>query len=740
MNTKNINIFCMNCGRRLTDDAQFCPSCGAEVVRFERSEQPKQQGQHEQTDRYATQYAEDPAPYEQFEPYDTPRYAPPPSEPAARGQEVPKSLYAIVLSLTLAGMIVVGVIGGMIIHFTRSGGEKVQTAQSESAAAESDNKPAQKESNGLMTYPEVGNEFQEISASGISAQYGVLLDCENNEMYAGKNYDEKAYLASLSKLMTVIVALEQCNDLSDTYEFTDSDIKSLKDANTSVAGFCAGEKVTIEDMLYGATLPSGADAALGLAKYISGSEDEFVKLMNDKVEELGLIGTHFTNVYSLHDEEEYSTALDMALIVEYALNNDKISDEFIKIISAKDYTTSKNSEHKEGLDLNSIFMSRYDGFYIDRNADGKKDADVIGGKTGYTEESGYSLASVYKIEDTYYVCVTMKSSTAETATSDNITIAERYLPVYDMLDDDSSTASKNNTTKKTTKKTTTTQPQTAPQPSGDESAAAARAGKSNIVNGGYAVSDGEYIYSSCGTLTRRRADGGGEEKLLDTQVYYLNVSGGWLYFTSVDENNAVCRMRTDGSGYEVLCSKYSYELTLYGGRLYFSADMGGAGYEICRMDTDGGDFTVLAANRAWYMNICDDLIFFCDYNGDKYSLKSMTLDGSGMQTLYASPCSDICAANGRVYFSADRDKRSLYSMAYDGSDLKKLRSGYTKHTNYTEGRLYFTDKNGNICSMNADGGGEETLKSPSGGAAYLVFILPDNYFYMDNSGDMHNVQ
>lgn len=468
MNTKNINIFCMNCGRRLTDEAQFCPSCGAEVVR---SEQPKQQ---EQPDRYATQYAEDPAPYEQFEPYDTPRYAPPPSEPAARGQEVPKSLYAIVLSLTLAGMIVVGVIGGMIIHFTRSGGRKVHTeAQVESA------------------------------------------------------------------------------ELAQTAQIT----QTTQPAQTTTA---AAQK--------------------------------------------------------------------------------------------QEAQTEKQT----------------------------------------------------------------KAATAKQTSAPKAAV--------------------------TTKKTTTTQPQTAPQPSGDESAAAARAGKSNIVNGGYAVSDGEYIYSSCGTLTRRRADGGGEEKLLDTQVYYLNVSGGWLYFTSVDENNAVCRMRTDGSGYEVLCSKYSYELTLYGGRLYFSADMGGAGYEICRMDTDGGDFTVLAANRAWYMNICDDLIFFCDYNGDKYSLKSMALDGSGMQTLYASPCSDICAANGRVYFSADRDKRSLYSMAYDGSDLKKLRSGYTKHTNYTEGRLYFTDKNGNICSMNADGGGEETLKSPSGGAAYLVFILPDNYFYMDNSGDMHNVQ
>lgn len=468
MNTENTSLFCMNCGRRLTADAQFCPSCGAEVVRLERSEQ---QEQPEQTDRYATQYAEDPVPYEQYEPYDTPRYAPPPPAPAPSGQDVPKSLYAIVLSLTLAGMIVVGVIGGMIIHFTRSGGEKVQTeAQVESA--------------------------------------------------------EPAQTAQTTKTTTAAPQKQEAQ-------------------------------------------------------------------------------------------------------------------------------TEKQTK------------------------------------------------------------ATAKQTSAPKAAV---------------------------TTKKTAKKTTTTQPQTAPQPSGDESAAAAWAGKSNIVNGGYAVSDGEYIYSSCGTLTRRRADGGGEEKLLDTQVYYLNVSGGWLYFTSVDENNAVCRMRTDGSGYEVLCSKYSYELTLYGGRLYFSADMGGSGYEICRMDTDGGDFTVLAANRAWYMNICDDLIFFCDYNGDKYSLKSMALDGSGMQTLYASPCSDICAANGRVYFSADRDKRSLYSMAYDGSDLKKLRSGYTKHTNYTGGKLYFTDKNGNICSMNADGGGEETLKSPSGGAAYPVFILPDNYFYMDNNGNMHNVQ
>ncbi len=301
--------------------------------------------------------------------------------------------------------------------------------------------PVQEEPKALMEYPEKDYEFQKISFDGLTAKYGVLLDCENNKIYAGKNYKKKAYPASLTKLMTVIVALENCDDISDTYKFTKSDIKSLADANASVAGFSAGEKVTVEDLLYGAMLPSGADATLGLANYVAGSEKEFVKLMNAKVKELGLTGTHFSNASGLHDDDHYSTVLDMAMIVEYALNNDKISDEFIKIISAKDYTTYKSNKHEAGIPLSSIFMSRYDGFYIDRDEDGKEDADIIGGKTGFTDESGYSLASVYKIEDTYYVCVTMKSTTAETATSDNLTIAERYLPVYDLLGDDSSSSS-----------------------------------------------------------------------------------------------------------------------------------------------------------------------------------------------------------------------------------------------------------------------------------------------------------
>lgn len=293
----------------------------------------------------------------------------------------------------------------------------------------------------LMEYPEKGFEFQTMNIDGLTAKYAVLYDITGNEIYTAKNYTKKAYPASLTKIMTVIVALENCEDLSDTYKFTKDDIKSLQDENASVAGFAANESVTVEDLLYGAMLPSGADATLGIANYISGSEAEFVKLMNAKVEELGLTGTHFTNASGLHDENHYSTAMDIAMIVKYAVENPKISEEFLKIASAESYTTSQTKKHPDGIVLESIFHSRFEGYYVDRDYDGQADAEIFGGKTGFTNESGYSLASIYKIDGSYYVCVTIKSKSTNDATNDNVNIAEKYLPVYDLIEPDNASDS-----------------------------------------------------------------------------------------------------------------------------------------------------------------------------------------------------------------------------------------------------------------------------------------------------------
>jgi D-alanyl-D-alanine carboxypeptidase len=123
------------------------------------------------------------------------------------------------------------------------------------------------------------------------------------------------------------------------------------------------------------------------------------------------------------------------MIVKYGLESEQIGEEFAKIISADSYDTGKTNKHEDGITLSSIFKQRYSGYFIDRDEDGESDADIFGGKTGYTTESGYSLASVYKVDGEYYVCVTMKSENTASATEDNVAIAERYLPTYDLITD-----------------------------------------------------------------------------------------------------------------------------------------------------------------------------------------------------------------------------------------------------------------------------------------------------------------
>ncbi|MCR5120970.1 MAG: serine hydrolase [Ruminococcus sp.] len=352
--------------------------------------------------------------------------------PAARKGNAALCAILIMIMLLAVGTALLVVMGETPIHANESMPSYMSITNTSSAADTSSESIPEPVPEALMEYPDKGMEFMPMELKEISAKYNVLLGVTDNTLYTGKNYTKKAYPASLTKIMTVIVALEKVDDLSATYKFTKEDMQKLENENASVAGFSAGEKVTIRDLLYGAMLPSGADATLGLANYVAGSEDAFVDMMNDKVEELGLENTHFENASGLHDPNHFSTALDMAMLVKYAIDNPDISNDFLKIIGAKNYKTKKSNKHKEGITLSSIFFQRYDGFFVDRDSDNKEDCEIVGGKTGFTDESKYSLASVYKIGENYYVCITMKSDNSSKATEDNIRICERYLPVNDL--------------------------------------------------------------------------------------------------------------------------------------------------------------------------------------------------------------------------------------------------------------------------------------------------------------------
>lgn len=234
----------------------------------------------------------------------------------------------------------------------------------------------------------------------INSTNAVMYNMNENKQIYEKNKDEKISIASLTKIMTTIVAIENIENLDDKVTIKVKDFETLYEEDASLAGFVVGEEVTYRDLLYGTFLPSGAEATQALANNLTGSVPNFVKLMNDKAKELNLKNTHFANTTGLDNKDNYSTVEDVATLLKYALKNEM----FKTIFETKSYTTS---------DKKLIFYSTL-------NNSAKKfgyNVDYIrGGKTGYTDDAGKCLASTAfdKANDINYLLVTCGASTENT--------------------------------------------------------------------------------------------------------------------------------------------------------------------------------------------------------------------------------------------------------------------------------------------------------------------------------------
>lgn len=203
------------------------------------------------------------------------------------------------------------------------------------------------------------------------------------------------YPASMTKIMTTIVAIENLSDLNQEITVTNDMIANLYAQDATQAGFQPGETVQAIDLLYGVMLPSGADCCIALADTIAGSEEGFVELMNQKAEKLGLENTHFCNTTGLHADDHYSTAKDIAELLRYALKN----STFREIIESPYHSTPGTNVHPDGITFYStMFKNLSDTTVID----GK----IMGGKTGFTSEAGCCLASFAEIDDIEYILVT----------------------------------------------------------------------------------------------------------------------------------------------------------------------------------------------------------------------------------------------------------------------------------------------------------------------------------------------
>lgn len=277
----------------------------------------------------------------------------------------------------------------------------------------------------LKTYQAEENadtvQLGDILQSGETfySQYAILVDTENDNIIAERNAHTRIAPASMTKVLTVLTAAEHIdeaeldNPFTMTLELTDYAYVN----DCSSAGFLDGEVITVRDLFYGTVLPSGADAAAGLAVYVAGSQEAFVELMNEKVEALGLSKTtHFTNCAGIYDENHYTTAYDMAMIMEAAMDNEICRE----VMSAHRYTTSVTEEHPEGISLSNLFLRR-----IEDKEGGEK---VLCAKTGYVAQSGNCAVS-YAVSDSGkgYVCVTADANSKWRPVEDHAKLYGMYM-------------------------------------------------------------------------------------------------------------------------------------------------------------------------------------------------------------------------------------------------------------------------------------------------------------------------
>ncbi len=242
---------------------------------------------------------------------------------------------------------------------------------------------------------EVSGLYWDMDGEELYSPHAILMELNSGEILYSRKEDEKIYPASLTKMMTAILTIEQIDSLEERLTVPESIFPQLYAEDASMAGFDPGEEVSCRDLLYGMLLPSGAECCLTAAEWIAGSEEGFAEMMNRKAAEIGMEHTHFTNSTGLHQAEHYSTAEDLAALLRYALQN----PEFREIFTSRTHVTSPTNRHPDGLTLWSTMYESMDEVEI---ANGK----ILGGKTGYTPEAGLCLASLANIGGTEYILVT----------------------------------------------------------------------------------------------------------------------------------------------------------------------------------------------------------------------------------------------------------------------------------------------------------------------------------------------
>ena len=236
--------------------------------------------------------------------------------------------------------------------------------------------------------------------SAINSRSCIIYDRNSHMVLYSKNENKTVKMASTTKIMTSLIIIENC-DLSETVEV------SKKSASTggSRLGLKTGDKITIKDLLYGLMLCSGNDAAIALAEYAGEDVTGFVRLMNDKANQLGLKNTHYESPHGLDSDNHYTTAYELAVLTDYALKN----KTFLQIVGTKNYTITINGYSKNISNTNEL-LGNLTGVY--------------GVKTGFTNGANRCLVTACKRNNMDIICVVLGADTKRFRTQDSIKLIE----------------------------------------------------------------------------------------------------------------------------------------------------------------------------------------------------------------------------------------------------------------------------------------------------------------------------
>ena len=258
--------------------------------------------------------------------------------------------------------------------------------------------------NGLAAYELNENEPE------VVAESAVLIEVETGAVLYDKNCHERLYPASITKIMTALLTLENTS-MDETLVFTDEIVNSIP-YDASKMGAVDGEEISIKDAMYALMLKSCNDVAAGLGYHVSGSEVEFAKKMTDRAKEIGAVNTNFMNATGLHHDEHYTTAYDMALITREAMSNHMFA-EISGTLTYRILPTNKYEYRRTLNNSHELLSTSDEDFY----------SYAIAGKTGYTSAAGRTLVTVAKKNDVTLICVVLKS-TRDSAGKDTKAILE----------------------------------------------------------------------------------------------------------------------------------------------------------------------------------------------------------------------------------------------------------------------------------------------------------------------------